>query len=72
MDELKSVSRTADTVAQFDVALTVSAMRYLSDLRIGRVSPKPLEFGIDLDNQRYDLPQLLVQKVLTASNLAEH
>ena len=46
-------------------------MRYLSDLRIGRVNPKPLKFGIDLGSQHYDLPQFLVQKVLTGSNLAD-
>jgi len=68
---LKAAPGNADTVAQFDAALTVNAMRYLSNLRIGRVNPKPLEFGVDLDQKHYDLPQFLVQKVLTGSNLAE-
>jgi murein L,D-transpeptidase YcbB/YkuD len=68
---LKAGSGNADAVAQFDAALTVCAMRYLSNLRIGRVNPKPSEFGIDLDHQHYDLPQFLVQKVLTASNLPD-
>ena len=67
---LKAAPGDADTVAQFDAALTISAMRYLSNLRIGRVNPKPLEFGVDLENQHYDLPQFLVAKVLTASNIA--
>jgi len=70
MAALKSVPGNADTVANFDAALTVDAMRYLSNLRIGRVNPKPLEFGIDLDQKHYDLPQFLVQKVLEGSNLA--
>jgi hypothetical protein len=39
---LKAASGNADTVAQFDAALTVNAIRYLSNLRIGRVNPKPL------------------------------
>lgn len=68
---LKATPGNADTVAQFDAALTGSAVRYLSNLRTGRASPKPSEFGIDLDNQHYDLPQFLVQKVLTGSNLPE-
>jgi L,D-transpeptidase YcbB len=68
---IKATPENANTVAQFDAALTVSALRYLSDLRIGRVNPKPLEFGIDLDNRHYDLPQFLVEKVLTASNLSD-
>jgi murein L,D-transpeptidase YcbB/YkuD len=71
MAALKSVPGNADTVANFDAALTVDAMRYLSNLRIGRVNPKPLEFGIDLDQKHYDLPQFLVQKVLAGSNLAD-
>jgi murein L,D-transpeptidase YcbB/YkuD len=68
---LKAAPGNADTVAQFDASLTISAMRYLSNLRIGRVNPKPLEFGIDLDQKHYDLPQFLVQKVLTGSNLPD-
>ena len=71
MAALKSVPGNADTVANFDAALTVDAMRDLSTLRIGRVNPKPLEFGIDLDQKHYDLPQFLVQKVLEGSNLAD-
>jgi len=68
---LKAAPGNANTVAQFDAALTVSATRYLSNLRIGRVSPKSLEFGIDVDNQHYDLPQFLVEKVLTGNNLPD-
>ena len=68
---LKAAPGSADTVAQFDAALTVCALRYLSNLRIGRVNPKPSEFGIDLDNQHYDLPQFLVQKDLTGSDLPD-
>ena len=68
---LKAGSENADTVAQFDAALTIGAMRYLSNLRIGRLNPKPLVFGIDLDQKHYDLPQFLVQMVLTGSNVPE-
>ena len=71
MAALKAAPGNADTVANFDAALTVSAIRYLSNLRIGRVNPKPLEFGIDLDQKHYDLPQFLVQKVLAGSNLPD-
>jgi murein L,D-transpeptidase YcbB/YkuD len=68
---LKAAPGNADTVAQFDAALTISAMKYLSNLRIGRVNPKPLEFGIDLDQKHYDLPQFLVQKVLVGANITD-
>jgi len=68
---LKAAPGNADTVAQFDAALTFDAIRYLSNLRIGRVNPKPLDFGVDLDQRHYDLPQFLVQKVLSGSNLPD-
>ena len=68
---LKAAPGSADTVAQFDAALTINAMRYLSNLRIGRVNPKPVEFGIDLDQIHYDLPHYLAQQILSASNLPD-
>ena len=71
MAALKAAPGNADTVANFDFALTVSALKYLSNLRIGRVNPKPLESGIDLDQKHYDLPQFLVQKVLAGGNLPD-
>jgi L,D-transpeptidase YcbB len=61
----------ANTVAHFDAALTVSAMRYISDLHIGRVNPKHFKIGIDVEQKRYDLPQFLAQKLLMAGNVPE-
>jgi murein L,D-transpeptidase YcbB/YkuD len=71
LNALKSAPGDANTVAHFDAALTVSAMRYISDLHVGRVNPKHFEFGIDVEQKRYDLPQFLAQKLLPASNVAE-
>jgi murein L,D-transpeptidase YcbB/YkuD len=68
---LRAGSGDADTVAQFDAALTISAMRYLSSLRTGRLNPQPMAFGIDLDQKHYDLANFLVQMVLTGSNVPE-
>ena len=68
---LKAGPGNADTVAQFDAALTIGAMRYISNLRIGRLNPKPLVFGIDLDQKHYDLTQFLVQKLLAASDVPD-
>ena len=47
-ERLKNTPGDATTVAHFDAALTVSAMRYISDLHIGRVNPKHFKFGIDV------------------------
>jgi murein L,D-transpeptidase YcbB/YkuD len=68
---LQASSGNADTVAHFDVALTVSAMRYLSNLHTGRMNPKPAKFDIVIDKEHYDLSEFLVRKVLPNSTLTE-
>ena len=42
---------------QFDAALTVCVMRYISDLHIGKVNPKHFDFGFDVAAKKYDLPR---------------
>ena len=44
---------------RFDVVLTVSAMRYISDLYFGRVSPRLLHFELDLHERKIDLSKFL-------------
>jgi murein L,D-transpeptidase YcbB/YkuD len=55
--------------AEFDAALTVAAMRYISDLRIGRVNPKHFNFGMDVQAKKYDLPQFVLQQVVHARDV---
>jgi murein L,D-transpeptidase YcbB/YkuD len=71
LSALKVSSGTPDTRARFDVALTVCAMRYISDLHSGRVNPEHSEFSITIDQQKYDLPEFLTRKVLAGSNVSE-
>jgi murein L,D-transpeptidase YcbB/YkuD len=59
----------ADAV-QFDVALTVSLMRYISDLHIGKVNPKHFDFDLDVQAKKYDLPQFLKADVVDAFDVA--
>lgn len=63
--------KTANDVqkAEFDAALTVAAMRYISDLHIGRVNPKHFKFGIDAAVKKYDLPQFFSQQVIHAADI---
>jgi hypothetical protein len=42
--------------ARFDLALTVCTMRYISDMRIGRINPKHFAFGLDVSQKKLDLP----------------
>ncbi len=61
-----------NTVAQFDVAMTISAMRYLADLHLGRVNPQSLNFDIDVPSRRaaFDLPTLLDDQIVDADDVA--
>jgi L,D-transpeptidase YcbB len=66
---LKAAGVNAETVASFDAALTVSAMRYISDLHIGRVDPAHFKFGIDIEQNKYDLPAFVTSKVVNAPDV---
>jgi len=54
---------------QFDIALTVCVMRYVSDLHIGKVNPKHFDFGLDIEAKKYDLPLFLKTDVVDASDV---
>ena len=56
-------------LVRFDVALTVSAMRYISDLHIGRVNPRLFHFGLDIDRTRFDLSEFLQLKLVNAKDV---
>jgi murein L,D-transpeptidase YcbB/YkuD len=66
----KSLKR-ASAVAQasFDASLTMATMRYISDLRTGRINPKHLKFGIDVQSKEYNLPEFITQQVASAGNV---
>ena len=51
--------------ARFDVALTVSVMRYVSDLRIGRLPPGSFEPGTGAD---FDVARFLRSRIVGAAN----
>jgi murein L,D-transpeptidase YcbB/YkuD len=46
-------------LARFDLALSTSLMRYISDLHIGRINPRNLRFDLDIESKKYYLPTLL-------------
>lgn len=59
-----------DEQVRFDLAVTVCVMRYISDLHIGRVNPRSLRFELNPLERKYDLPQLLHERVVNASDVA--
>jgi murein L,D-transpeptidase YcbB/YkuD len=56
----------ADAVSVFDVAMTVNVMRYISDLRIGRVNPEHFHFGISVLSKKYDLAEFVSDNAVDA------
>jgi murein L,D-transpeptidase YcbB/YkuD len=62
-----------DAVAQFDVAMTISAMRYMEDLHVGRVNPQALNFDIDVPQKRaaFDVATLLNDHVVDAEDVPQ-
>jgi len=66
----ESLQRSPSELAAFDVAVTVSAIRYLSDLRVGRVNPKHVGFDLVVERRHYDVAQFLSQRVLVAPDVA--
>jgi murein L,D-transpeptidase YcbB/YkuD len=62
-----------DAVAQFDVAMTISAMRYMEDLHVGRVNPQSLNFDIDVPQKRsaFDVATLLNDHVVDAEEVPQ-
>jgi L,D-transpeptidase YcbB len=61
LDGLKTANDVA--LAEFDAAVTVGLMRYISDLHIGRVNPTHFDFGLDIETKKYDMPQFVTQDV---------
>jgi len=59
----------ADAV-RFDLALTVCAMRYISDLHIGKINPKHFAFDYDDESKKYDLAKFLIDHVVDGSDVA--
>ena len=70
-DRIRSLQSSASglVVARFDVALTVCTMRYVSDLRIGRINPRHFDFGLGVESKKYDLAHFLRDRILTTSDL---
>jgi murein L,D-transpeptidase YcbB/YkuD len=63
-------SPSARDVGWFDVALSVSVLRHVSDVRIGRVNPKTLSVGINIERKKLDLARVL-RDAIDRGRLAE-
>jgi L,D-transpeptidase YcbB len=62
-------SKSPDAISLFDVAMTVNVMRYISDLRIGRVNPQHFNFDIGIADKKYDLAEFVSDNVVDATDV---
>ena len=51
-----SIGESAAHRELFDAALTASVMRYISDLRIGRIPPRHVRFELEIEPKKLHLP----------------
>ena len=56
-------------LVDFDIALTVAAMRYIDALHIGRINPQHFKFGLTMGPTKIDLAEFLRNQVLPAPNV---
>jgi murein L,D-transpeptidase YcbB/YkuD len=61
--------KSADAISLFDVAMTVNVMRYISDLRIGRVNPQHFNFDINVADKKYDLAEFVSDNVVDSDDV---
>src|SRR6202040_33656 len=64
-------SKSADAISLFDVAMTVNVMRYISDLRIGRVNPSHFNFEVPIEDKKYDLAEFVSDNAVDATDVAK-
>jgi murein L,D-transpeptidase YcbB/YkuD len=65
----KLAGKNEDDFAQFDVAMTIAVMRYISDLHIGRVNPTHFNFDIDVNTKKYDLAEFVSDQAVDAEDV---
>ncbi|MGX2032218.1 L,D-transpeptidase family protein [Methylocaldum gracile] len=62
LSEFDTTAANPREVASFDVALSLVAMRYVSNLYVGRINPNNIDYGLNVEPKRVDLPNL-IQKI---------
>ncbi len=64
-------NRGPNDIAEYDVAMTVAVMRFISDLRIGRVNPQHFNFDINVADKKYDLAEFVSDNAVDVTDVTE-
>lgn len=62
---------TESALLKFDAAMTVSAVRYATDLHLGKVDPKILHKDFDPDREKHNAGEFLWKKVAVAQSVKD-
>jgi murein L,D-transpeptidase YcbB/YkuD len=65
---LRQANAVADeaALARFDLAMTVSTIRFISDLHFGRVNPKTFNFGLSPANRQFDVAKFVSERLVNS------
>ena len=59
-----------DQLARFDLALTVSLVRYVSEERLGRVKPEHLDLRSNGERNQFDAAQFIREQIVNSNDVA--
>jgi len=59
-------SASVEQQARFDAALSVCAMRYISDLHIGKINPQHFKFNLNVGPKKLDLAEFVRTRLVDA------
>ncbi len=62
---------SAQDAAQFDAAMTVDAMRFVSDLHRGRINPQHFSFDIKSEQKDLDLADFFTNKAIASTDVPQ-
>ncbi|MDE1176829.1 MAG: L,D-transpeptidase family protein [Edaphobacter sp.] len=69
-DRMRALTGRRDKdVVQFDIAMTVNVMRFISDLRVGRVNPQHFNFDINVADKKYNLAEFVSDNAVDATDV---
>jgi murein L,D-transpeptidase YcbB/YkuD len=72
LQELQGSDRDSESRRlKFDVALTISGARYISDLHLGRVDPETLHKGFDPERRHHNPGEFLREEVVAAPSVRD-
>jgi L,D-transpeptidase YcbB len=72
MEKLRPFERqpTETDAVDFDLALAISLMRYISDLHTGRIDPHRFGIEANISRRKYNMPLFLEENVVHSSDVA--